>query len=954
MAGFKTNEIISAMPGLLDLASAAGSDLGVTSDIVSDALTAFGLKAKDTSHLADVMAKASSTANTNVEMLGEAYKYAAAPAHAFGMSAEEVTAALAKMADAGVKGTMGGTALRGALTRLAKPPKQAAVWLKKLGVSIADTHGKIRPFNSIMGDMRKSMSKLTQQQKQQAVASIFGQEAMSGMLAVLNTSTEDFEKYTQSLKKADGTAKEMAKTKLDSLGGQFTILKSAVEGMQIELGERLAPYAKQFVTWFTGKIPDITNGIVNIVDKISHLASEFNKLSPATKKFIGFLALGTLTIGPFIRGIKSIISLGSGLKTFFSLFKGATTIAAAAEGVGAATTAMGTATATATGATVASSGALGTLGASLGAISAPVAIAIAAIAALGYGGYKLKKYLESDAVPAIDLFADATKTVAYNCKSANGTIIKSYGQTSIKISDATKKAVGAYMELDKQATKSLIQLRTNTNVFSKQSKNKVLKNFLDMSKKSSNINSEMKNSMITDFKNLVSTTGVLTDTNKTNMIKKYRDMVNGCSKLTNKQKQDTISNFTNMLNGINAATQDQKNKFMKIYSQMGNEITQSIDKKKNEQLNSLKDLFSKSNVLSSKEEADILKKTDEAWNKKKGAIDNCQKQIDAIWQNAIQNHRQLSNEELQQIDNYKEQMKTSAIKHLSEQEVESNIILERMKGSNERITAEIASENIKKLNEQRDSAVKIANEECNQRIGEIIKLRDESHIITDEQAELLIKDSIRQRDGLVKSAEETRSQAVEQITSMDSTISKDVNTTTGEVISNSQRMQSTWDNWNPKEHNCVVNFFHNIFTSKKETSDPKKQMTTEEFLKMKEQGYATGTNYATSGIHEVAEHGFEIVIGRQKKLFNGGEKVLNHRKSKQFLETTNDEIPQEKSRPHFDIAKPQLAIGGGGNTSINVDVNNEFNNEADIDKIVEESAKQFAYKLKQSLKNIKK
>ncbi|KLU74279.1 TP901 family phage tail tape measure protein (plasmid) [Clostridium botulinum V891] len=952
MAGFKTNEIISAMPGLLDLASAAGSDLGVTSDIVSDALTAFGLKAKDTTHLADVMAKASSTANTNVEMLGEAYKYAAAPAHAFGMSAEEVTAALAKMADAGVKGTMGGTALRGALTRLAKPPKQAAVWLKKLGVSIADTHGKIRPFNSIMGDMRKSMGKLTQQQKQQAVASIFGQEAMSGMLAVLNTSTEDFEKYTQSLKKADGTAKEMAKTKLDSLGGQFTILKSAVEGMQIELGERLAPYAKQFVTWFTGKIPDITNGIVNIVDKISHLANEFNKLSPATKKFIGFLALGTLTIGPFIRGIKGIISLGSSVKTFFSLFKGATAIATAAKGVGAATTAMGAATATATGATVAGSGALGTLCASLGAVAGPAAIAVGVIAALGYGGYKLKKHLEADAVPAVDLFADATKTVAYSCKSANGTIIKSYGQTSVKISEATKKAIGSYLELDKNTSKSLTDINANSVKFTTDTKNAVIKNFSDMVNKSSTKGKELNSKMIKEFSNLVNNTTVVSEENKTAILNEYTSMVNGCSKLTKKQKNDTIDNFQKTLKETTGITKKQKETLIAQYTELGQQINTGYDKQYQERNTKLQNFFAKSSIFTTQRQAEILQ-SEKYHNEglKASTQEYCDK-ISQIIQTANNEHRQLRANELSDIKMYQDNMRQNAVESLSKNEIETKVILERLKSYNTRITAEQAGEAIKNAEQQRIQTVDEANRQFLETKSAFEQARDVTKSCTAEEASQAIQEAERMRNETVQHANAQKEEVVSKITEMNSEVSQNVNTTTGEVISNSERMQQTWDNWNPKEHNCVVNFFHNLFSNEKESPKPRKQMTNEEFLKMKEQGYATGTNYATSGIHEVAENGIEIVAGRQFRLFNGGEKVLNNRESKKVL-NTNNESYEKKSKPQFAISQPQFAMAGGGNTNVNVDVNNEFNNEADIDKVVKEAAQQFAYKLKESLKNIK-
>ena len=965
MAGFKTNEIISAMPGLLDLAAAAGSDLGVTSDIVSDAITAFGLKAKDTTHLADVMAKASSTANTNVEMLGEAYKYAAAPAHAFGMSAEEVTAALSKMADAGVKGTMGGTALRGALTRLAKPPKQAAVWLKKLGVSIADTHGKIRPFNSIMGDMRKSMSKLTQQQKQQAVASIFGQEAMSGMLAVLNTSTEDFEKYTQSLKKADGTAKEMAKTKLDSLGGQFTILKSAVEGMQIELGERLAPYAKQFVTWFTAKIPDITNGIVKIVDKISELAHKFNELSPATKKFIGYLAAGVVLFNPLNRGIrlttkgiKGMIGLTGKVGKFFGIFKGATaateaatTVAAGAEAVTGATTAMGAATATATGATVAGSEALGTFGASLSAIGGPAALAVAGIAALGYGGYKLKKYLEEDAVPAVDLFADRIEETEIVNKNAVGGMIKMHKSMSVEISKETKKAVGAYMELDKQASKALVDLNTNSIKFSSDTKKQVIDNFTNMVNKGSNKGKEFNMKITKEFSNLVTNTGNLTEENKKAIISKYTSMVLDCNKLTDKQKVNTVNAFKDILNKSTAITEQQKNTLVAKYNEMGRQINAGYDKQYQERSTKMQNFFAKSNVFTVERQAEILQAERNHNESMKASTQEYCDKITQIIQTANEQHRQLRTDELNDMKMYQDNMRQNAVESLSKNEIETQVILERLKSYNTRITAEQAAEAIKNAEQQRVQTVDEANRQFLETKFAFEQARDVTKTCTAEEAEEVITAAARMRDETVAHANAQKEEVVSKVTEMDSEVSQNVNTTTGEVISNSERMQSTWDNWNPKEHNCVVNFFHRIFSSEEKVSDTKE--STEEFLKRK-RGYASGTNYATSGIHEVAEHGFEIVVGRQHRLFNGGEKVLNHRRSKQFLKDKTDEIPQEKPKPQFAIAQPQLAGVGGGNVNVDVDVENNFDNDTDIDGIVQKAMQEFGYKLKEALKNVKR
>ncbi len=300
MAGMDSNEIVEAMPGLLDLAAASGTDLGVTADIVSDSLSAFGMEASESGKLADIMAEASASANTNVEMLGESFKYAAPVASSFGMSAEETTTALAKMADSGIKGSQAGTTLRSALTNLAKPTEEAAGWLEKLNVNTTDAEGNMRPFNDVMGDMREGMSGLTEEQKLQATSAVFGKQAMSGMLAVINTGTDDFDSFTKSLEGSDGAAKEMADKRLDNLSGQLTLLKSALEGAAITIGTALIPFIKKLVTW-----------IQAIVDK-------FNNLSPQMQKIVIIFGVVAAAIGPVLLVMAKVVMV---IKTLLPVFK---------------------------------------------------------------------------------------------------------------------------------------------------------------------------------------------------------------------------------------------------------------------------------------------------------------------------------------------------------------------------------------------------------------------------------------------------------------------------------------------------------------------------------------------------------------------------------------------------------------------------------------------------------
>lgn len=235
MAGWKTQDMMDGLSGIMDLAAASGEDLASTSDIVTDALTAFGLQAKDSTMFADILAAASSNANTTVGGLGESFKYVASTAGALGYSAQDVSVALGLMANAGVKGSQAGTTLRAALSKMIKPTKDASIAMKKYGISMTNQDGSMKTLDEVMQNLRESFSDMTKDEQTATAATLFGQEAMSGMLAVINASESDYNKLSDAINNASGSAKEMADIKLDNLKGQFTLLKSAAEGFLIEL-----------------------------------------------------------------------------------------------------------------------------------------------------------------------------------------------------------------------------------------------------------------------------------------------------------------------------------------------------------------------------------------------------------------------------------------------------------------------------------------------------------------------------------------------------------------------------------------------------------------------------------------------------------------------------------------------------------------------------------------------
>ena len=282
MAGWKTESMLDGIDGIMQLAAASGEDLATTSDIVTDALTAFGLQASDSSHFADILAAASNNANTNVSMLGESFKYVAPVAGALGYSAEDTSIALGLMANSGIKASQAGTALRTAMSNLVKPTSEMAMVMDQYGISITDAEGNMKPFMTVMADLREKMGGLDEATQAAAASTLFGKEAMSGMLAIINASDEDFNKLTDSIYNADGTAAQMAETMQDNLTGQLTILKSALEGLAISFGEILIPYLTKAVQWLTG-----------VIDK-------FNSMDESTKKLIVVVGTIAAAIGPVL------------------------------------------------------------------------------------------------------------------------------------------------------------------------------------------------------------------------------------------------------------------------------------------------------------------------------------------------------------------------------------------------------------------------------------------------------------------------------------------------------------------------------------------------------------------------------------------------------------------------------------------------------------------------------
>ena len=527
---------------------------------------------------------------------------------------------------------------------------------------------------------------------------------------------------------------------------QIKMLKNEIVAMARDVGVQLLPVVK--------------DGLVVIKD----LIDKFNSLSPATKENILKFAALSAVVGPVLGGVGKLAQGIGGVVKISGL------LSTALGGASVATATVGTASTVAAG----TAGGIAGLTASLGGVviaAAPYVLAGAAIAGAGYAIYK---GMTAETIPAVDLFADKIETTASTMQNANATMYGSAETTVIKISEATKKAVGSYVELDDAAKNEMQNLYINSTVISEQ----------------------IKTDMTTKF------------------------------------------------------------------NEMSTQIVAGYEKQKTDSIAQLQEMFTTQSTLTAEEQANIIAKTDTYYTDRKTQTQNYENSINQIVNTASQEKRALTEDETKQITALQNMMRENAVKALSDNEVEAQIILQRMKDYDTRITAEQASEHIGQLNSSRDKAVKIANDEYEEKIATITRLRDESKVISADQADQMIEDAKRQRDGIVEKAEDTRKDAVDKIFSMNKDLQTNVDSSTGKIIGFWQQLFGTWDKWKP------------------ETKYTKTVSYTESMTGNRIGANALGTSYFQGGLTTINEKGYEIVD------LPTGTKIKNHLQSENIVKDT--------------------------------------------------------------------
>lgn len=738
MAGWKTQDMISGLPGIMNLAAASGEELGTVSDIVTDGLTAFGLQAKDSGHFADVLASASANANTNVQMMGDGFKYAAPVAGALGYTIEDTSIAIGLMSNAGIKGEKAGTALRTMFTNLAKPTKAMKDKMDELGISITDSNGKMKPMRDVMGDLREKFSGLTKDQQAAAAATIFGKESMSGALAVVNASEKDYNKLSKAIDGSEGSAKKMSNTMEKGLGGSLRELRSAAEELGLSVFETIQP-----------ALSGMVGGLKASVDYL-------NKLPSGAKVAVAGLLGVTAAIGPLALGIGLLLrAVGGAAKGYAMLNRQmAVNSAEAVVNAGANKAAAGSLVTTGK-ATKSQQGMFGKLGNVLNVTTGK------------YG--KLGKAVK-----------------------IGGKLI---GKATIPLTILTTIFGVAYEKMDwfkqgfKDMGKFVNQVGANIDFSWIGKLGKEWDKFKDDMAKGLQDGALFKG-IKKGFDGLHYAVSKATDTNNVfgkSVSKGTKKALSAYNDLSEKAKVklETIQVTHEKIGD------KQFQQITTLYGNINEEITKQLNKRHDSEVKGLEKIFKDTSGLSKSEEAKILENTKNSNKKESKEAQRINNQILGIYSVAHKEKRSLTKKENDKIAKLQSSLDNTVVKSLSKGEVEQKAILERMKQNKGKLSMQAASNVIKESAKERDTTIKDAKKKYKDTVSEAIKQRDETGTLSKSQADKVIKDAKEQYDESKGKAEKQHKDVVDQAQLQNKGVKKHIDGQTGHVKSQWEIMKDS-------------------------------------------------------------------------------------------------------------------------------------------------------------------
>ncbi|MDG0818986.1 phage tail tape measure protein [Staphylococcus equorum] len=751
MAGWKSQDMMSGLPGIMDLAAASGEELGIVSDIVTDGLTAFGLEAKDSGHFADVLAAASANANTNVQMMGDGFKYAAPVAGALGYSIEDTSMAIGLMSNAGIKGEKAGTALRTMFTNLSKPTKAMKDKMDELGISITDSNGEMLPMRDVLDQLRDKFSGLSKDQQAAAAATIFGKESMSGALAVINASQKDYDKLSKSIDGSKGSAKDMADTMEKGLGGSLRELRSAAEELGLSIFETIQP-----------ALSGMVGGLKSTVDFLNDLPKGAKVAGVAIAGVAAAIGPVTLGIGLLLRAVQAAAGGYAQLNR-----RMAENTAEAAINAGA-TKANAGAIATSGKSAKGSAGLFGRLGKSTGKAAGKVSLLGQASKVLG-NGIKILGGPIGWIITGVTLLGGAF-TKAYNNvdwfkKGVDGLfdVIKTFGGGAISKFSSWINDLGD----------DFVKAQSKNNEFVKEFKSRW---------------DELTDDVKPLFKKIGSATDKATDTTKV--------LGDGVSKETKKalgsyvkysQESNDILNEVKYNHG--KITQDKANELIDIEQKLSDDLIKKFEKRKEDEINNINEVYEMSKDLSSEKEKlteeeyqSMLQKTEQGNNARIQKEQQLNKEIKKMKEEFSADGK-LDKNELKQLAKAEQMRRDITIDELSKSQKEQQKILDRMDSNEEALSIKKASRNIKDAEKAKKKRIDEIDDEYTDRKLSIQQNEDLSN--EDKEIQLGVLEQWKKEE--TKKTEDKKKEVVGIAKDQNEDIETEMDLSNGRVYSNSEK-----------------------------------------------------------------------------------------------------------------------------------------------------------------------
>ncbi|WP_078392074.1 phage tail tape measure protein [Shouchella patagoniensis] len=886
MAGWEVADIYDAMPGLLNLAAAGQLELGRTADITSNIMQAFGLQAKESAHVSDVLAEAASNSNTNIEQLGEAMEYAGPTSNVFGWSVEQTTAAIMKFGDAGIQGGKAGQAWSTSLQRLSKPTAAMSDMMEELNIKFFDAEGVMKPLPDLVGEIEQATKGMTDEQEANVITTLFGNQAFKHWAILMEEGSEGLRDQTVALEESTGAAEEMADTMLDNAYGSIVELTSAAEGLAITFAEHMIPH---FVT---------------ATEKLTDLVRWFGSLEKDTQKYILAAAGIAAVLGPaaivLSTVLRSVSYLSAGLAKAVGAFGRYTTSAKVAQtstaGFGNSAMVAGTQVATA-------NRGMGRFGRGLSGVG--TAASIAGLGMLAFGDDSNQGLgMAMMFAPEILRLGGRLLGAGKNAVSSGGQLL-GFGKNAV---DATKSVggltrgvglfgrgaalLGGPVGIGAAAITGLLWAGKEVNDYYE---DKVMPTF-------------------EGFGDIVMENGEKVSESTAEQLDAYK-----------KLHDEATVELNKLAWGSEKITDDMASSLTGKFSEMGTMIKDSLNENYTKSQEDLSKFLSQSEVITGEHQDEIKKRYDDYYTARITHADESEKKINDIISLAAEENRAITEAEQKEINRIKEVMMNQNVLAVTEGSLEQRAIMEQLKADASIINAEQAADTVKKSVEAKDGAIKAANEQYDAVVQWAVEQRDEKGLLTKEEADMVIAEALKQRDDSIAAAEEMHEGVVSQAKLQADGHARQVNWQTGEV-------KGKWDhmvegvlggmNWLAEQSNKVLKFFglKEIPTvQQKQRTNANKAITGG--LGGGHAEYALGTSafgHPEDGIATISEKGPELVhdpkVGTYVSGNKGPEQVFLHKGSSVLpAHHTKSLLNQYGFGNQSNFALPPAYEGGVGN-----------------------------------------